>query len=153
MSGLDQSIKKQLAAHKRRRAPVKGARHGRDADVSRILFPQVKRSLVQVAPRTGDGHSSGTGVATGLKHATRPIPRTTGDCLRLHAVGFAVPRLSPAERCALTAPFHPYRRQRPASGLCPRRSALCCTFPGSATRAGGCYPPPCPAVFGLSSAG
>src|SRR5690554_2924505 len=100
MSGLDQSIK----TTKRRRAPLTGARHGRDADVSRILFPQVKRSLVQVAPRTGDGHSSGTDVATGLKHATRPIPRTTGDCLRLHAVGFAVPRLSPAERCALTAP-------------------------------------------------
>jgi len=46
-------------------------------------------------------HSSGTDVAIGLKHATRPIPRTAvpenlvtnfrGDCLRLHAVGFAVP--------------------------------------------------------------
>ncbi len=36
------------------------------------------------------------------------------DCLRLHAVGFTVPRLSPAERCALTAPFHPC--------LCPDES-------------------------------
>ena len=31
------------------------------------------------------------------------------DCLRLHAVGFAMPPSSPKERCALTAPFHPYR--------------------------------------------
>ena len=50
--------------------------------------------------------------------SSRPVlvPRTTErfaeadheNCLRLHAVGFAVPRLSPAGRCALTAPFHPY---------------------------------------------
>jgi hypothetical protein len=32
------------------------------------------------------------------------------DCLALHAVGLALPRLSPAARCALTAPFHPYLR-------------------------------------------
>ena len=36
------------------------------------------------------------------------LPNFRGDCLRLHAVGFAVPWLSPAKRCALTAPFHPY---------------------------------------------
>ena len=37
------------------------------------------------------------------------------DCLRLHAVGFAMPPSSPKERCALTAPFHPYRcREAPA---------------------------------------
>src|SRR5688500_2920289 len=34
---------------------------------------------------------------------------------------------------------------------CPQRSILCGTFPGSPSRAGGRYPPPCPAVFGLSS--
>src|SRR4029079_11834175 len=28
-------------------------------------------------------------------------------CLALHAVGLAVPGLSPGRRCALTAPFHP----------------------------------------------
>ena len=32
--------------------------------------------------------------------------------LGLLAVGFALPRLSPIARCALTAPFHPYRRKR-----------------------------------------
>ena len=38
--------------------------------------------------------------------------------LALHAVGFTVPRLSPAARCALTAPFHPC--------LCPcGPSAVC----------------------------
>jgi len=31
------------------------------------------------------------------------------SCLRLHVVGFALPRPSPVERCALTAPLHPYR--------------------------------------------
>ena len=48
-------------------------------------------------------------------------------------VGFAVPALSPGPRCALTAPFHPYRRGR-------RRSVLCGTFPGVAPA--GCYPAP-----------
>jgi hypothetical protein len=49
-------------------------------------------------------------------------------------VGFALPRLLPAPRCALTAPFHPY------PGSSPGRSALCGTFPGVAP--GGRYPPP-----------
>ncbi len=31
--------------------------------------------------------------------------------LGLLAVGFTLPRPSPAARCALTAPFHPYRRK------------------------------------------
>jgi len=30
--------------------------------------------------------------------------------LVLLRVGFTLPRLLPAARCALTAPFHPYRR-------------------------------------------
>jgi hypothetical protein len=51
-----------------------------------------------------------------MTSSTLPVPfcgpqirnEFRGDCLRLHAVGFALPRLSPIERCALTAPFHPY---------------------------------------------
>ena len=70
----------------------------------------------------------------------------TGNCLRLHAVGFAVPRLSPAGRCALTAPFHPYRR-KPGGGLFSVALSLT-----PRPEAGGRYPPPCPVVFGLSSA-
>jgi len=61
-------------------------------------------------------HSSRPAVADRLKRPTRPHPpgrrlpaeAKQADCLVLHAVGFALPRLSPAERCALTAPFHPY---------------------------------------------
>ncbi len=33
--------------------------------------------------------------------------------LALHPVGFTVPPLSPAPRCAFTAPFHPYRPRMP----------------------------------------
>ena len=51
-------------------------------------------------------------------------PKAARDCLRLHAVGFAVPRPSPAERCALTAPFHPCLQPKPH-----RRSVLCGTVP------------------------
>ncbi len=57
-----------------------------------------------------------------------------GSCVTLHAVGFTVPPLSPAERCALTAPFHPYLISR-GTELAPsvfeshRRFAFCCTFP------------------------
>ncbi len=34
--------------------------------------------------------------------------RQPGAYLALHAAGLALPALSPAQRCALTAPFHPY---------------------------------------------
>src|SRR5580698_7807157 len=50
-------------------------------------------------------------------------------------VGFAVPPALPPARCALTAPFHPYR-----SYYAPRRSVLCGTFPGLAPA--GRYPAP-----------
>ena len=51
-------------------------------------------------------------------------------------VGFAVPPALPPTRCALTAPFHPYRDLRNA----PRRSVLCGTFPRLAPA--GRYPAP-----------
>ena len=87
----------------------------------------VRRGLAP--PR--DGHSSGTPVARRLKQPTRAADPDTdlGSLPRrpysvLLPVGFAVPFPSPETRCALTAPFHPYRdTQR------PRRSALCGTFP------------------------
>jgi hypothetical protein len=52
-------------------------------------------------------------------------------CVTLHAAGFAVPRGSPRERCALTAPFHPCLIPAwfPARGH--RRFDLCGTFPHS----------------------
>src|SRR3954453_12882814 len=63
-----------------------------------------------------DGHSSATAVAGRLK-ATNPgeSPETGLGLVapRLYSVllpvGLAVPRMLPPARCALTAPFHPYR--------------------------------------------
>ena len=68
--------------------------------------------------------------------------------------GLPCPLCHQKRRCALTAPFHRY--------LCPsirhrrtwghRQSDFCGTFPSpNSIGTGGCYPPPCPAVFGLSS--
>jgi len=71
-------------------------------------------------------HSSGTRVAADLKRPTRrraqtgAAPSHRGLCwalppyLALLQVGFAVPSLLPRPRCAITAPFHPYR---PVTGL------------------------------------
>src|SRR6185437_15362149 len=60
-------------------------------------------------------------------------------------VGFAVPRMLPPARWALTPPFHPYFPSLYPSPLgregWGKRSALCCTFPGVAPA--GRYPAPC----------
>src|SRR6185436_15879540 len=72
----------------------------------------------------------------------------------LHA-GFGLPRLLPAARCALTAPFHPYpsTRNRFLAKPVPRsgRFVFCATFRRVAPP--GCYPAHCPVEFGLSSPG
>ncbi len=98
-----------------------------------------------------DGHSSATPVARRLVQPTRtaiwtwilrispPLSRGRASCRPysvLLPVGFAVPFPSPGTRCALTAPFHPYR----ADTLRARRSVLCGTFPRVAPA--GCYPAP-----------
>jgi len=66
-----------------------------------------------------DSHSSGMRVAAQLKRPTRK-PHVGHMCGRrrrvlpylvLLQVGFAVPLMLPPARCALTAPFHPYRRR------------------------------------------
>src|ERR1700754_574103 len=70
-----------------------------------------------------DGHSSGTAFADGLEQPTRTAGLTSpcsviacANSLRcrpysvLLPVGFAMPSPLPETRCALTAPFHPYRR-------------------------------------------
>ena len=54
--------------------------------------------------------------------------------------------LLPATRCALTAPFHPYRRPRAL-----RRYTFCCTFRRLAPPRR--YLAPCPVEPGLSSPG
>src|ERR1700683_3894310 len=72
--------------------------------------------------RIRDGHSSGTPVTRRLQQPTRTArSRPDPEALRFYAktsrrsysvllpVGFAVPPALPPARCALTAPFHPYR--------------------------------------------
>ena len=57
-----------------------------------------------------DNHSSGINVTAYLKRPTRSQrgSRLMGTYLVLLRVGFTMPLLLPAPRCALTAPFHPY---------------------------------------------
>ena len=71
------------------------------------------------------------------------------SCLALHRVGFAAAAVSPRRRCALTAPFHPYRPRRSRATAQLRRCRFCGTFPRVSP--GRRYRPPCPAVSGLSS--
>src|SRR3546814_1649411 len=79
--------------------------------------------------------SSDLPVARTLKQSTRTAgpkpalgPNPCHPYSTLLPVGFAVPRLLPAARCALTAPFH----LSPGRSLW--RSALCGTFPEPARR-------------------
>jgi hypothetical protein len=78
-----------------------------------------------------DDHSSSPGIADGIRQPTRkpqadrlflrlagPVLTHQAGSLRmlpylvLLRVGFCLPRLLPAARCALTAPFHPYPSTR-----------------------------------------
>lgn len=68
-----------------------------------------------------DSHSSGPSITRGFK---RPYPSSTRTALYpikkieqnsylvLLQAGFTLPLLLPTTRCALTAPFHPYRKNR-----------------------------------------
>jgi hypothetical protein len=80
-----------------------------------------------------------TPVTEGLKRPTRKRARNDA-ALSVAAKGcfpiwpcstWGLPsrRVLPPTRCALTAPFHPYRPQ-PVAGRRLRRFALCCTFRG-----------------------
>ncbi len=141
-----------------------------------------------VAGLGGGDHSSRPAVARRLEHPTRSLGMASVESgtaalrsrlgsfalairwdgpplaayLGLLAVGFTLPRPSPVARCALTAPFHPYRRKRQKvenieTGLFRRflvstiawRCLFCGTFPRLAP--GWRYQPPHPVQFGLSS--
>ena len=71
------------------------------------------------------------GNSPGPRRADRPY-------LVLLRVGFTLPRPLPAARCALSAPFHPYRAA--PRGDLAWRFAFCGTFPGVAPA--GRYPAP-----------
>jgi hypothetical protein len=102
----------------------------------------VSRVLSRALPPL-DGHSSGTPVAGRLARPTREsgAEGTWAGCpapfsyLVLLPVGFTVPAPLPEPRCALTAPFHPYRGPEG-----PWRSDLCGTVPKIALA--GRYPAP-----------
>ena len=69
-------------------------------------------SRVLYAPYGGGDHSSGMPVTRHLVQPTRATIRKQIMCcpyLVLLPTGFTLPLLLPAARCALTAPFHPYR--------------------------------------------
>jgi hypothetical protein len=99
-----------------------------------------------------DSHSSGTHVAVRLERPTRGHARAARrrricmpPYLVLLRVGFTLPLMLPPARCALTAPFHPYRTSRRRD----RRYLFCGTFRELASPRH--YLAPCPAEPGLSS--
>jgi len=124
--------------------------------------PRTDRRKWESAGKPGsvlDNHSSGMHVAMHLERPTREHARAARcrpeqapvdpfPYLALLRAGFAVPRLLPDARCALTAPFHPYQ-PRANPGL--RRFAFCCTFRGLAPPRR--YLAPYPMEPGLSSPG
>jgi len=93
-------------------------------------------------------HSSGTAVTGGLLRPTRKRrgPRHRFPIWSCSRWGLPSHRVLPPARCALTAPFHPYR-----SDSCKpdRRYIFCCTFRRLTPPRG--YLAPCPVEPGLSS--
>ena len=100
---------RQIDPKKRSQAPKKAAsapfRKPRRQRTETSCKPSSVSRFFRRKSRPG-GHFSGNVVADTLQHATRSNPRTAGtpnrprpldawNCLRLHAVGFAVPRPSP----------------------------------------------------------
>ena len=113
------------------------------------FFIELKSESTDKPGSVVDNHSSGTNVTACLKQPTRSQrgSRHMETYLVLLRVGFTMPLLLPAARCALTAPFHPYLCSRTNH----RRSALCCT--GRRLAPPRRYLAPCSAEPGLSSAG
>jgi hypothetical protein len=87
----------------------------------------VRRPVSRVLYRLrGDDHSSRPSVAERLQQPTRAAARKLAcgaeprsrSYSALLPVGFAVPRLLPAARCALTAPFHPCPPPESGKAVC-----------------------------------
>jgi len=94
--------------------------------------------------RHRDGHSSRPVITDKLKRPTRkfgaPSRHAPGYCypeflpyLVLLRVGFAMPRALLPGRCALTAPFHPYRTSRTSQAS---RACACFAFASGSKRIG-----------------
>ena len=89
-----------------------------------------------------DDHSSRRVVTNQLTRPTRITTQRRAICypyLVLLRMGFTLPALLPDPRCALTAPFHPYRFGdiKPPTW----RFTFCGTVPG--VTPAGCYPASC----------
>ena len=104
---------------------VSGQKRTCGADGSGMSRPCKPGSVRRSRLRRGD-HFSGTALARRLERPTREawLAHAAGQRQRLSylvflRVGLAVPDLSPSPRCALTAPFHPYR------ATLARRPAVC----------------------------
>ncbi len=91
-----------------------------------------------------------------LPHASSGLPGSSGgqpsdaSCLTLLRVGFTEPPPSPEVLVVSYTTVSPLPRRRRLSTAPPWRSVLCGTVPR--VTPGGCYPPPCPAEPGRSSA-
>ncbi len=123
------------------------AEERRRGTISRILYPAPSAD----GRTPGGDHSSSPAIAGGVEQPTRRLrtgrPRAPPYSVLLRA-GFSLPSALRRTRCALTAPFHPYRpavRNRNAG----RRYVFCATFLQVALT--GDYPAHCPSEFGLSS--
>ena len=104
--------------------------------VSRILFPSRGAAIIPLDPKSPSGSSSrpGNGPPKAGEDGRPPFPY-----LALLRMGFTVPPPLPSGRCALTAPFHPYRLTLERAG---RRFLFCGTF--LRVTATGYYPACCP---------
>jgi hypothetical protein len=132
------------------------ARHAARRGGARVVGGKKRESAGKPGSVVGN-HSSGMHVAVHLERPTRERARAA-RCHRnvsssgpfpylvLLRAGFAVPRLLPGARCALTAPFHPCQ---PRANPMLRRFAFCCTFRGLAPPRR--YLAPYPMEPGLSS--
>ena len=84
--------------------------------VSRVLYGAVQQAELRVTA-IPLGRSSPT--ASGDQPGRLPGDRLDGECRQrrpysvLLPAGLAMPGASPSRRCALTAPFHPYRETGP----------------------------------------
>jgi hypothetical protein len=128
------------------------------AEPPQSISQPVSRVLCSEGFPSPDGHSSATPVARRLEQPTRAagpdrlgsVPAFAGNRIPrrpysvLLPVGFAVPLPLPVARCALTAPFHPYR---PSPNLRPAVSfSVALSLRPVPAQTGidpaGCYPAP-----------
>ena len=123
-----------------------GARHRRQEDgmmggswpISRVL----SRTVIHLGHASPRASCDLPGDTRGPRAAARGC---SSPYLVLLRVGFTLPLMLPPARCALTAPFHPYRREHSPN----RRYLFCGTFRGLTSPRR--YLAPCPMEPGLSS--